>query len=151
MTLLHRSTHKDSKTSSFSILRFFYNLLWFSKVSAIKEKQTCTEDPELSSNANSSEQVPIGTIHMSLGFIVRSLPFIKFLREVPNASWSRGWARERWFPAGKGGLRQRRVVGEHGGYPPWPRVAPARLGTGLGGLATCVHGAQRHSSHGGHP
>jgi hypothetical protein len=28
MNLLHRTTHKDSKTSSFIILWFFYNLLW---------------------------------------------------------------------------------------------------------------------------
>ena len=32
MELLHRSTHKDSKTCRFSILRFFYNLLQISKV-----------------------------------------------------------------------------------------------------------------------
>ena len=33
MTLLHRYTLKDSKKSSFTILRFLYDLLWFSKVS----------------------------------------------------------------------------------------------------------------------
>jgi hypothetical protein len=34
MILLHRSTHKDSKTSSFAILQFFYDLLCIFKVLA---------------------------------------------------------------------------------------------------------------------
>ena len=54
MTLIHIYTLKDSKKSSFAILRFFYNLLWFSKVLAIKEKQICNEDPELS-----QKQIPV--------------------------------------------------------------------------------------------
>jgi hypothetical protein len=32
MTLMYRSTHKDSKKLSFTILRFFYNLLCIFKV-----------------------------------------------------------------------------------------------------------------------
>ena len=64
-----RSTLKDSKNSSFAILRFFYDLLWFSKVlakvKAIKEKHICIGDPELSSNIDSSEMALVVTIHMS--------------------------------------------------------------------------------------
>ena len=93
------------------------------------------------SNVDSNKHVPICTIHMSLWFIVRSFPFIKFLREVPDVSWSRGRARERRFPAGKGGLWQRWVVGEHGGCPLCPRVEQAGLEMGPGGSATCVRGA----------
>ena len=57
---------------------------------AIKEKHICTEDLELSQKADSSEKFLLGTIHMSLGFIVRPFPFFKFLHEVPDVSWSRG-------------------------------------------------------------
>ena len=87
MPLLHRSTLKHLKKSSFAFIRFFYDLLWFSKISAklkaIKEKHICIGDPKLSSNTDSSEQVLLGTIHMSLGFTVRPFPFLKFLLVVP--------------------------------------------------------------------
>ena len=60
---------KDSKKCSFAILLFFYDLLWFSNVSAkvkiIKEKHICIGDPKLSSNTDYSEHVLLGTIHMS--------------------------------------------------------------------------------------
>jgi hypothetical protein len=100
MTPLHRSTHSDSKKSSFAILWFFYDLLLFFKVSAklkaIKEKHICIEDPKLFSNTDSSEQVLIGTIHMSLGFTDRPFPFVKFDREALDCGLNRedGWARD---------------------------------------------------------
>jgi hypothetical protein len=37
------------------------------------------------------------------------------------------------------------VVGEHGGSPPCPRVAPVRPGTDPSGSATCMCGARRRS------
>ena len=106
MTLMHRSTFKDSKKSSFAILWFFYDLLWFSKVlaklKAIKEKHICIRHPEVSSNTNSSEQVLLGTIHMSLGFIVRPFPFFEFLRKVLHANWTEGVIGEAKISVGEG-------------------------------------------------
>ena len=42
-------------------------------------------------------------------------------------------------------------MGEHGSYPLFPRVAPARPGMGLGSLAMSMRSAQRRSSGGGRP
>ena len=62
----------------------------FNRLKEIKEKHICNEEPELSSNTDSSEQVPIGTIHMSLGFTVRPFPFFEFLHEVLHTNLIEG-------------------------------------------------------------
>ena len=148
MPLLHRSSLKDSKKSSFAILWFFNDLLWFSKVlaklKAIKKKHICIGDPELSSNTDSSEQVLLGTIHMSLGFTVRPFPFFEFLREVLHANWTEGSSGRLGFRPEKGrpgcaATGHARTRLQHGPRRPvacWPRKQAAAAAAASCGLAS---------------
>jgi hypothetical protein len=72
MTLLRRSTYKASKTYSFAILRFFYDLLCISKDSAKlmhkekdKDKQILHRGPYTFHKTNSNKKVLFSTILMS--------------------------------------------------------------------------------------
>ena len=65
---------------------------------------------------------------MSLGFTIRSFPFIKFLREVLHATWSRGRARERRFPAEASGRGAWGLSTVPEGGTSWARDGPKWLG-----------------------
>ena len=139
MTLMCRSTHKDSKKSSFAVFAFFYNLLRFSKVSAIKEKQTCTEDPRLFFNTDFNKQVLMGTIYMSLRFADRPFSFFKFLREVLHVNETEEHAGARCCRSKEARRRQ-----WGGGEGPGESCAPrGKLGLARGGLSWPSH-VHRH-------
>ena len=97
---------------------------------------------------NSSEKVLVSTIHVSHNFALRSFPFSLLLRKLFHLPSLDGRAGEAGRD-GSGWLALASSGQEHGGCPSRLRVAPAGQGTGLGGSATCAHGARWRSSGGG--
>jgi hypothetical protein len=132
MTLMCRSTYKDSKKSSFSIFRFFYNLLWFIEVSVDlyekekdKGKPSCIGDPAFSLKQILAKRSLCILFKWIKSFAVSPFPFALFMPVVPL-------------------LPEQSTAGSSQCQRKWWTLAVEKMWRSIRGLAR-IHGGAQHS------